>query len=180
MAFEDWDVEVFDVVPYRNSAKNPHTQLPIDPDGLTMSLFTMRLTHRASGKRLERADLHSMPTEEHLKKYARDVIAVAEANMAVQKTDETDSPLKGALDVSPPSVEPTQDQKDAAVLQTAEQVKARLEALAPDDTDAIARAQALIDARRQPVKAAEIKALKERLSQLETAAQEADAAVVTP
>lgn len=114
MPLEDWSVEIFDVAPRANAQKNPYTGLPIDPDGLTMSLFTMRLTHVPTGKVLERADLHSSPTKESLIAYARGVIEVAEKNMAAQKSGTVPSPLKGLLNVTAPvSVDGrTQGQKD--------------------------------------------------------------------
>lgn len=130
MAVDDWDVEVFDVVPRSISSANPYTGLPIDPDGVTQSLVTMRLTHRASGKVLERADVFSLPTPDALKKYARDVVAVADANMSVQKSDAGPSPLVGLLDIVP-------SEPDAPVLTKAQrdeqafvQAKSSLDAIA--------------------------------------------------
>ncbi len=128
MAFDDWDVEIVDIARRTNSAKNPLTGLPIDPDGLTQSFVTMTLTHRASGRILNRADLFSAPSADALKKYARDVIAVADLNMSVQKTvDETgatitESPLKGPLDVTIPlpADTRTQAQKDLQAFQQAD------------------------------------------------------------
>lgn len=146
MALTDWTVEIFDVVPRKNSAPNPYTNQPIDPDGLTLSLFTMKLTHVPSGKVLERADLASVITPEFLQQYARNVITVAEQNMAVQKTDTAPSALKGVLDVTIPApVDPrTQAEKDLSAFQQLDAQVAqttalyeKLKAIEPKDAAAL-------------------------------------------
>lgn len=128
MPFEDWDVHVFDVAPRKNIASNPLTGLAIDPEGLTLSLFTMRLTHRASGKTLDRADLISTPTPEALTAYARGVIEVVEKNMANQKTETTPSPLVGPLVVVPPAPPPFAPD-DLSAFQQASDLLAQLQGL---------------------------------------------------
>lgn len=148
MPLSDWTVEIFDVAPHKNTAKNPYTGLAIDPDGLTMSVFTMRLTHVPTGKVLERADLTSTPSADAFARYARGVIEVAEQNMAVQKQGETPSPLKGILDVVPVVPEPTiptQDQLDARAYQEAKHRVAILAELVVADDASLVKAQQALD-----------------------------------
>lgn len=132
MALSDWTVEVFDVAPRKNSAANPYTGLPIDPDGITTSLVTMRLTHVPSGKVLDRADLFHDVTPQTLAHYARSIAELVDKQMSVQKTDATPSPLVGVLDIVPPPPAAdtrTQAEKDLQVFQQAESAHAQKVAL---------------------------------------------------
>ncbi len=131
MAFSDWTVEILDVVARPNAATNPYTGLPIDPDGITQSLFSMRLTHVPTGKVLERADLTNTVTPEILTAYARGIAANAETHLAFQSKEGAASPLIGALDITVP-VAPGPSDDDLAVVafrglvKDLQQAKARL------------------------------------------------------
>jgi hypothetical protein len=161
--FEDWDVQIFDVVPRKNSTANPYTGQPIDPEGLTQSLVTMRLTHVATGKSLDRADVFSDASVPQLLHYAKSIIAVAEGNMAIQKVSAPDgtvitpSPLVGALvpPVPEPPPEPTQEQKDQqAFLQADAAYKQAAQLLAdgkPIDPAVVDKLKAIANEKAQPI-----------------------------
>lgn len=168
MAFSDWSVEVLDVQPQKNVAKNPYTMQPIDPGGLTTSLVTMNLTHIPTGKVLNRADLFSNPTREAFLAYARGITSVVDGNLAVQGSQQAPSPLAGVLDLEPVPVEVTPDAKAQQAFQTASGVLSQLQALvtagdlAADDP-ALAQASNLVTKNRTQAKAADVAALKATL-----------------
>ena len=154
MAFSDWAVEVFDVVPRRNSQKNPLTGLPIDPDGITLSLVTMRLTHVPTGKVLQRADL-MRPDRPSLIAYARGIAENAEAHMAAQKTDTAPSPLAGRLDIVPvPPGDPPQRAKDLQAFLDASGRYEHVSTLAAQLRQAAPARAAELDAKVQSLKTA--------------------------
>jgi len=148
--FEDWTVDVVSVVPVPNTAKNPYTGVEIDPDGITQSLFVMRLTHVPTGKILERADRIGTPSAEALRRYAQGIITTAEQNMAAQN-----GALVGMLPVvPPPKVDTrTQAEKDREAFRQAdalyEREAAELAKLIEADPKSTAALQAKVDALKQ-------------------------------
>jgi len=168
MPFEDWTVEVYEIDPRPNPTKNPYTGLPIDPEGITQSLFRMRLTHIPTGKVLERADLTGHLSVEVLTVYARGVAANAETHLVNQGPH---SPLLGVLDITvpDPSVPPTDDDRAVtafvALVRTLLQAKARFAIKQADEAEVLA-AQAAIRTAYAPTSPVLAKRFDEQLASL--------------
>jgi len=103
MAYSDWIVTVTRLAGVPNPAPNPYDHQPIDPAGVFTTEFTLVFdSKKVANLTFSRTERGSMVTRAFLAEYARQVLDVVEANLALRQDDS----LLGRLDILPPAPAP--------------------------------------------------------------------------